>query len=271
MKRILITGANSYIGTSFEMYMEQFGEEYQIDTISLRDDLWKKTDFSKYDSLIHLAAIVHVKEKNEDLYYKINRDLAYETAKKAKEEGVKQFIFFSSMSVFGVDSGIISEKTIPNPKTPYGKSKLAAEELISELGSSDFKVCILRPPMIYGKESKGNYSLLVKYSKLFYFFPDSRNKRSMISIDNLLVFIKLLIDDKVSGFFHPQNKEYVNTAIMMKLIRKKINKKTVLLPIKRLKTVQQSMIQKIFGNLIYESNFADYVPKELEKVFDDTI
>ena len=153
MKRILITGANSYVGTSFEKYMTQFGSDYQIETIDMRGEDWKKADFSGFDSIIHVAGIVHVKEKNDNLYYKVNRDLAFETAKKAKADRVKQFIFFSSMSIFGMDTGIITDKTKPNPKTPYGKSKLAAEGLLKELESESFRICILRPPMIYGPNS----------------------------------------------------------------------------------------------------------------------
>lgn len=262
MKHILITGANSYIGTSFEKYMEPFGEEYQIDTISLRDDLWKEADFSKYDSLIHLAAIVHVKEKNENLYYKINRDLAYETAKKAKEEGVKQFIFFSSMSVFGIDSGIILEKTVPNPKTPYGKSKLAAEELISELGSSDFKICILRPPMIYGPNTVGNYPRLAKLAKKSPIFPKVNNQRSMLYINNLSLFLKLMIDTQLSGTFHPQNEEYVNTSEMVQKIAEVNGKKLLVIPgfsgMIRLLSHQIDLFNKVFGTLIYSEEMVGY-------------
>src|SRR5690606_7124221 len=109
--------------------------------------------------VIHVAGIAHVKEtkENADLYYKVNRDLAFEVAKKAKNEGVKQFIFLSSMSVYGIETGIIKINTPTNPKTNYGRSKLEAEELISSIESDSFKVAILRPPMIYGKGCKGNY------------------------------------------------------------------------------------------------------------------
>ena len=126
MKKILITGANSYIGTSFEKYLkENYPDEYIVDTVDMIDGSWREKSFAGYDSVFHVAGIAHQKEtkKNAHLYYEVNRDLAVETAKKAKSEGVKQFIFLSSMSVYGMDTGVITKETKPNPKSNYGKSK----------------------------------------------------------------------------------------------------------------------------------------------------
>ncbi|MEO1781386.1 NAD-dependent epimerase/dehydratase family protein [Enterococcus diestrammenae] len=256
MKRILITGANSYIGTSFENFMAQFGEDYQIDTIDMRGDSWREKDFSGYDSLIHVAGIVHVKEKNDQLYYQVNRDLAVETAKKAKKDGVKQFIFFSSMSIYGMDTGVITKETKPNPKNAYGKSKLAAEELLRELQADDFQICVLRPPMIYGPNSVGNYPRLAKLAKKTPIFPKVNNQRSMLYIGNLSAFLKLMIDTTLSGTFHPQNKEYVNTSEMVKLIAKTNRKKLYLVPgfsgIITVFSSQVSTLRKVFGTLVYD-------------------
>lgn len=159
MKKILITGANSYIGTSFEKYMAQWPEKYQVDTVDMIDGTWREKDFSGYDTVFHVAGIAHQKEtqENAELYYKINRDLAFDTAVKAKTDGVKQFIFLSSMSVYGLETGVITKETVPTPKSNYGKSKLQAEELLNGLADETFKVAILRPPMVYGKGCKGNY------------------------------------------------------------------------------------------------------------------
>lgn len=262
MKQILITGANSYIGTSFETYMQQFGDDYQIDTIDLKDGSWKEKDFSGYDSIIHLAAIVHVKEKNEELYYQVNRDLAVETAEKAKDEGVNQFIFFSSMSIFGVDTGVISKETIPQPKTPYGKSKLAAEKLLGELDSPKFKVCILRPPMIYGPNTVGNYPRLARLAKKSPIFPKVKNQRSMLYINNLALFLKLMVDSQLSGTFHPQNKEYVNTSDMVEKIAEINNKKIRIIPgfdsLIQLLSKQINVFNKVFGTLIYDKEMDGY-------------
>lgn len=258
MKRILITGANSYIGTSFEKYMSQFGSDYQIGTGDMRGETWRKMDFSVYDSIIHVAGIVHIKEKNEDLYYQVNRDLAFETAKKAKADGAKQFIFFSSMSVFGMDTGVITNTTKPNPKTPYGKSKLAAEELLKGLESESFTVCILRPPMIYGPNSVGNYPRLAKLANKTPIFPKVDNQRSMLYIGNLSAFLKLMVDTNLSGIFHPQNDEYVNTSEMVKLIAEAHDKNITVIPgfsgIIKLLSAQIGIFRKVFGSLIYQES-----------------
>ncbi|WP_213335308.1 NAD-dependent epimerase/dehydratase family protein [Enterococcus casseliflavus] len=270
MKRILITGANSYIGTSFENFMAQFGEDYQIDTIDMRGNSWREKDFSGYDSLIHVAGIVHVKEKNDQLYYQVNRDLAVETAKKAKKDGVKQFIFFSSMSIYGMDTGVITKETKPNPKNAYGKSKLAAEELLKELQADDFQICVLRPPMIYGPNSVGNYSRLAKLAKKTPIFPKVNNQRSMLYIGNLSAFLKLMIDTTLSGTFHPQNKEFVNTSEMVKLISKVNNLNLFLVPgfgeiIKKL-SKYFNILNKIFGSLTYSDGTVGFPNSQYNEI-----
>ena len=227
MKKILITGANSYIDTSFENYMKQWAEEYSVDTVDMIDGTWREKDFGEYDVVFHVAGIAHKKETKENaaLYYKVNRDLASETAKKAKKDGVKQFIFLSSMSVYGMDTGIITKETVPAPKSNYGKSKLQAEEEINALASDDFKLCTLRPPMVYGNGCKGNFQTVVKIVKKSPVFPKIKSERSMIYIDNLSYFVKLCIDRELCGLYFPQNKEYVKTLDMAKNIAVKLEKK----------------------------------------------
>lgn len=263
MKKILITGANSYIGTSFECYMNQFGNEYQIDTIDMQDPAWKEKDFSGYDVVFHVAGIAHQKEtkENKELYYKINRDLAIDIAKKAKAQGVSQFIFLSSMSVYGMVVGKIDKDTMPNPNTNYGKSKLEAEKGLLVLENDSFKVAILRPPMIYGKGCKGNYRTLAKLSLKLPIFPKVKNQRSMLYIDNLSCFVKLLVDRQSRGLFFPQNKEYVNTSEMATFICQAKGKKIHLtrllnwtFPILSLGT---SAIKKAFGSLIYDMSLSE--------------
>ena len=94
MKRILIAGANSYIGTSFENYIkEKFHSDYTIDTVDMISDAWKESSFAGYDSIFCVAGIAHsdngkISAEKAALYYSVNRDLAIETAKKAKDEGL---------------------------------------------------------------------------------------------------------------------------------------------------------------------------------------
>lgn len=227
MKKILITGAQSYIGTSFENYIGKWPEEYSVDTVDMIDGTWRDKDFSEYDVVFHVAGIAHKKEtkENASLYYKVNRDIAVETAMKAKEAGVKQFIFLSSMSVYGMNTGSITKETVPFPKSNYGKSKLQAEESIIALSDDRFKACVLRPPMVYGNGCKGNFQTVVSIVKKLPVFPKIKNERSMIYIDNLSSFLKLCIDKELSGLYFPQNKEYVKTVDMAKNIAIKLEKK----------------------------------------------
>lgn len=267
MKRVLITGKNSYIGTSLENWLYKELSLYQVDTIDMKDALWKEKDFSQYDVVFHVAGIAHVlsDRKMEELYYKVNRDLAVDTAKKAKAEGVKQFIFMSSIIVYGDSSRnkrVIDKNTVPIPSNFYGNSKLQAEEGIKSLEDDNFRIVILRPPMIYGKGSKGNYPRLAKAVQKLPIFPDVNNQRSMLHTDNLCEFIKAMIDYEESGLFFPQNAEYVKTSEMVKLIAeahgKKVRMVKVFNPLLKLLGLKIGLINKVFGNLVYEQSMSDY-------------
>ncbi|MGX9134405.1 NAD-dependent epimerase/dehydratase family protein [Rummeliibacillus sp. JY-2-4R] len=263
MKKILILGKSSYIGKNLENWLKNYPKKYIVHSISLRNNEWQIMEFSEYDVVIYMIGIAHLKETklNANLYFKINRDLAYETAKKAKREHVKQFIYLSSMSVYGIEKGIIDKTSQLNPKSNYGKSKLQAEELINSLNQLNFKVAILRPPMVYGKGCKGNYPKLASFALKLPFFPEIKNKRSMIFIDNLCQFISLIIDDYESGLFFPQNKEYVCTSHMVRVIAEMNNKKiwmtTLFNPIIKISKINP-LINKVFGDLVYEKSLSNY-------------
>jgi UDP-glucose 4-epimerase len=266
MKNILITGKNSYIGTSLENWLMREPDKYKIDTFDMKDGSWKEKDFSLYDVVFHVAGIAHVSSdpKMEDLYYKVNRDLTIETAEKAKAEGVKQFIFMSSIIVYGDSSSskrVIDRNTVPTPSNFYGNSKLQAEEGIKDLESDEFKIVVVRPPMIYGKGSKGNYPRLANMAKKIPVFPDIDNERSMLHIDNLCEFIKVMIDHEETGLYFPQNKEYVKTSELVKMIAevhgKKIWMTKLFNPVMRL-MFGIGIVNKVFGNLVYEKYMSDY-------------
>ena len=258
MKNILITGANSYIGTSFENYVkENFSNEYSIDTVDMIDATWREKDFSEYDTVFHVAGIAHQKETdaNAKLYYEINCDLAVETAKKAKNDGVKQFVFLSSMSVYGIDEGIITKDTELCPKSNYGKSKLMAEDEIAKLCDENFLVAVVRPPMVYGPKCRGNFNSLVKFANKLPAFPKVNNQRSMIFIDNLSEFVRIIIEKQLSGLYMPQNKEYINTCDMARWILekqgKKIHESRILALGLKIIMPFVGMAKKAFGTLAY--------------------
>lgn len=273
MKKILITGAGSFIGTSFEKYMEQFDGEYKVETLDMKGDGWRRYDFSIYDSIFHVAGIAHadvskVSEETKKLYYAVNCDLAFETAHKYKEElngREGQFIYMSSIIVYGEETNInkkrvITKDTEPNPSNFYGDSKLQAERKLIPLMTDEFKVTIIRPPMIYGEGSKGNYQTLVKLAQKLPAFPDVKNERSMLSIENLCEFIKNYIDEDKSGILFPQDSHYVRTSRMVQEIAREHGKKIYLFSwmnwaIYLLGFVPGrigKMVNKAFGNLVYE-------------------
>ena len=332
MKKILITGAGSFIGTSFEKYIQNHPKaaEYEI---SVMDTLTGKTvseaaqeprksslsagdskqsksnveepddtnqeesgekaanssvqaasgaeavdysekewDFTGYDVVFHVAGIAHadvgkVSEEGKELYKKVNTDLAIDVAKKAKAAGVKQFIFMSSAIVYGASSPIGKEKVInkdtkPEPENFYGESKLNAEKGLKELDINPFKVVILRPPMIYGPGCRGNYNSLRKFALKLPFFPKVKNERSMLYIDNLCEFIRLMIDNEESGTFHPANAELSNTSDMVRLIAKAHDKKIALIGgtswLLKIMSHFTGLVNKAFGNLTYSNELTEY-------------
>lgn len=218
MTKILITGTGSYVGESVRKYIMQTSTDFEIDSVDTMGDNWKKADYTKYDVVYHVAGIAHVNAnpKMEPLYYKVNRDLTIEIAKHAKESGVKQFIFMSSQIVFhesqSLKNEMLTKDTKENPNGFYGDSKLQAEKGLHELECETFKVCILRPPMIYGPNSKGNFPRLAKLATKVPIFPKWHNKRSMLYIDNLAEFVKQAIVRQLSGTFYPQNREQADTV-----------------------------------------------------------
>lgn len=272
MKKILITGANSYIGTSFEKYLSQWPDQYQVDTVDMIDGSWREKSFAGYDAVFHVAGIAHsdtgsVSEERKAFYYKINTDLTIETAQKAKADGVGQFIFMSSAIVYGDSAPIGKEKIITantptNPANFYGDSKVQAEKGIAPLNDDSFKVVILRPPMIYGPNSKGNYPILSKLAQKLPIFPAVKNCRSMLFVENLAEFIRLMIENNESGTFHPQNNEYSNTAELVKIIAAAHGKKIVLIRgfgwALKLMSHCTGLVNKAFGSLSYDPSISAY-------------
>jgi UDP-glucose 4-epimerase len=263
MKRILITGKNSYVGKNIEKWLTKYSDRYSTDSISLRGDLWKETDFSQYDVVLHVAAMVHKKEtpNMETMYFEINRDLSIELAKRVKASGVNQFIFMSTMAVYGVEGKngqevVITRETQPNPKTFYGRSKLEAESELMKLSNESFKLVILRPPMIYGPNCPGNYTRLQRLAINSPIFPLVDNKRSMLNVDNLCMYIRKYIDLMVEGVYFPQDEEYVNTSHLVKKLAEEsgnnIYLSKILGRIIKLFGNRIDLLNKVFGNLVYE-------------------
>ena len=285
MKKILITGANSYVGTSFENHLKQWPEGYHVDTLDMIDGSWRDASFRNYDAVVHVAGIVHLESaKNDpaqaDLYDRVNNRLAVETARKAKEEGVKQFVFMSSASVYGLTAPMgktvmITKDTPVKPVDNYGISKANAENGLRELVGNGFKIAILRPPMIYGKGCKGNYCTMAKLAKKLPVFPWVENQRSMIYMENLSEFIRLVVDDEAEGIFCPQNAEYVNTSDMVNLIAHANGKNIILIRgfgwALKLFAPLTGIVDKAFGSLCYDRQVSSYPKNYCMKTLPESI
>lgn len=261
MKNILITGENGYVGNQFQYLLEKDG--FKVERTSLRNNDWKHQSLRKYDVIIHLAALVHNNNANAKIidYMNVNFHLTKELAEKAKKDGVNQFIFFSTMSIFALNGSLlekceINQFTPYNPITAYGQSKLLAEREIRKFENDAFVVNIVRPPMIYGKESPGNFSKLIKVANISRIFPRFKNERSVIHIDNLYKDLLSLVENPMSGTIHPQNSEYMNTNNALSLIRKHQGKREriIELPVPRImKSLlgKVRIINKVYGSLTY--------------------
>ena len=278
MKKVLITGANSYIGTSFEKYVaDHYNQELQTTTIDMIDGTWRNSSFSDYDCVFHVAGLAHadvgnVSEEVKAKYYAVNTDLAIECAKKAKDDGVRQFVFMSSAIIYGDSAPYgtikrITKETEPKPANFYGDSKWQADKGVRELSDENYTVTVLRPPMIYGKGSKGNYPTLAKMAKKLPIFPDVKNVRSMLYIENLCEFLAQVMIRNAGGIFWPQNAEYSSTSQVVRYIASASNHKIVVssafnwavaaaavFPIKKIRDLNN----KAFGNLSYDQELSKY-------------
>lgn len=272
MKRILITGTQGYVGSALAQYLRRRPEEYSVDFLSLREEAWRQADFGGYDAIVHAAAIVHQPKSKDDpsqaeLYDRVNHQLTRELAQKAKNEGVCQFLFLSSESVYGLHAPVgktltITADTPLNPTDNYGISKLQAEKALTALRDDHFRVAILRPPMIYGRDCKGNYRTLARLAEKLPVFPNIANQRSMLYIGNLCEFLRLLIQDEAGGIFCPQNTEYVSTSRMVQEIAKTHGKHIHLVGgcawALNLLSHVTSLAGKAFGSLCYDKSLSDY-------------
>lgn len=269
MKHILITGVNSYTGKAICEYLSSWPGKYHVQTISLRGDSWRTESFRGFDSVIHTAGIAHdsTRNSNKEEYYRVNSELTFDTARKAMNDGVRQLVFMSSSIVYGKSAPIGHEKIITrdspvNPESYYGDSKVKAENMLATLEGENFRVCVLRCPMIYGRGCRGNYNALSKFARKLPFFPAVRNSRSMLYVKNFAEFVRLVVEDCAHGIFWPQNGEYSCTSEMVKMIAESHGRKILLLPgceipLKVLACVS-GLVNKAFGSLAYDMSLSDY-------------
>jgi UDP-glucose 4-epimerase len=260
--RILMIGSNSFIGNNFKKY-SNFKE---IDEISLISNRPESIDYSGYQIVLHLAAIVHQKHRIPySEYEKVNVELPVKIAKLAMKSGVKQFIFLSTVSVYGLHPAYreaINEFTICNPKNDYGKSKLAAELELRKLNTSDFTVSIIRSPMVYGEDIKANLLSLVKLVNKFPVLPFANidNLRSFVAAENLVEYIDRIMVYNAGGLFIACDQIPISTSKLVALIASNLEKKIRLcrMPefvIKAGIYLEINTFISLYGSFILENNY----------------
>lgn len=277
--KVLITGAGSYIGERFKAYCNIHYPGIECETLNMKDDGWREFDFRAFDTVFHVAGIAHadvehVTLEQQMLYYNVNSDLAVETAKVAKAAGIHQFIYMSSMIIYGVQ-GYIDEHTVPAPINFYGDSKWQGDKGVRAVADEKMAVAVLRSPMIYGKGSKGNFSMLSKIARKAFIFPRVENKRSMLYIDNLCEFVAQLTLSGSGGIYFPQNRSYSNTSSLMRSIaevhgrhlwQSKVFTPAIGLaravPIGKVK----GLANKAFGNSYYDQRLSAYDGLDYTKI-----
>lgn len=258
-KKILVTGANGFIGKRFIEYNK---ERFEIITLSVRDESYKTFDYTVFDSIVHLAGKAHDMDcKDDSEYFKINVDITKALATKAKTDGVKHFVYISSVKVYGnEDRGLITEKSDCTPEDAYGKSKLEAEQIVKTLQDENFKVAIVRPPMVYGKGVKGNMDKLIHLCNKNYPLPFGNigNLRTMVFVDNLVELLNTIIDQQAQGIFIPGDKKPISTDALIVMIHKALGKEPKLISIPKflrsiIKTLKPALHKRLFGSFVIDT------------------
>lgn len=261
-KRVLVIGKNGFIGSTLLQWLGQNGCE--VFGISGRKEEWKDFDMTGIDSVIYASGLAHVREKKgrKDLFFRINSELASASALAAKSSGVCQYIYISSMNVYGSVGKRIGTGTPVKPDSLYGKSKRQGELNILKLKDENFHPVIIRPPLVCGYGCKGSILSLAKASKYIKFFPDYPNNRSMVDIINLCKLILDIINENSSGIYHPQNKEQISTCRLISLMAESRGKKVYpvyfLNPLIEILIPKFRIIRRIFGDDCYELQMSDY-------------
>ncbi|MGL4865850.1 MAG: NAD-dependent epimerase/dehydratase family protein [Cetobacterium sp.] len=260
-KTLMITGASGFIGSNF---IKKYENEYNIISVCLIKNKPEDLDYTGVDTILHLAALVHqMKGAPEERYFEVNTELTRRLAISAKEKGVKHFVFYSTVAVWGTHGyfdydRVITLKTPLNPLTAYAKSKYNAEEILNELESGNFKVSILRPPMVYGKDCPGNMKRLEKLVDILPILPfgNDENKRTIVHIDKLLDETNKIIQNERDGIFIPRDNKEMSIKDILEYIFKEKNKKKILIKlpksgVKLLHRIKPRVIESLYGSLVF--------------------
>ena len=254
MSNILLTGSTGFVGSYFKSH---YSNEYSINTFSFLNDDLADLDLTQISTIVHLSALVHqMGGASKEEYEHVNITQTLELAEKAKESGVKHFIFMSTVKVYGEETDTVYREDTPcNPQDAYGKSKLEAEEKLQKLANDTFKISIIRTPIVYGEGVKANILNLINLLKKLSVLPfgNIQNRRSMVYIGNLSAIIDRIIKTEKSGIFLASDDRAVSTTELIQLIAMALNKKVFLLSIPffplMLKQLKPSFYKRLYESL----------------------
>ena len=276
-KTLMITGASGFIGSNF---IERYKDKYNIIPIDLLKVKPEEIDFRGVDTVLHLAALVHqMKGAPREKYFEVNTELTRSVAEEAKKQGVRHFVFYSTVKVYGYDGDLYNHTMILNEKSeckpmndPYGESKWEAEKILRRLEDNNFKIGIIRPPMVYGKGVKGNMESLIKLVKMLPILPFNydKNRRSLVNIENLMYLTALVIDKEASGVFLPLDEKNISLKEIVEGIEKAYNLKRINIPMIQpifwlLTKLKPNIMVRLFGTLQFDNRLTKeklgYIPK----------
>ena len=264
-KTVMITGASGFIGSNF---IKRYEDDYNIIPVDLLNIKPEDLNFDGIDTVLHLAALVHqMKGAPREKYFEINTELTRRMAENAKKNGVKHFVFYSTVKVYGYDGDLYNHDFILNEDSsckpsndPYGESKLEAENILRQMEDENFKIAVIRPPMVYGKGVKGNMQTLIKAVKKLPLLPFNytKNKRNFVNIDNLLYLTKLVIDKKVEGIFLPLDENSLSLKEMIDGIEKGLGVARIKIPLIQpffwmLTKLKPHIMVRLYGSLQFDN------------------
>jgi nucleoside-diphosphate-sugar epimerase len=271
MTKILVTGANSFIGSNFRKF-SKFKDVQERSVFNYKSG---DIDFSSFDVVLHLAAIVHQSGKiSEQEYFFVNRDLCLLIAENAKREGIKHFVFLSTIKVYGnskFNIELLDEDSVCKPDDSYGRSKFEAETGLLKLADANFIVSIVRTPLVYGEGVKANMLSLIKLADKFPLLPlgNISNRRNFTYIENLTGFIDRIMEKRVQGIFILKDEGAISTSELLEYIIKYLDRKVILFPLPGFtfplaNRLFPSVFDRLFGNLEFDNSLTkirlDYKP-----------
>jgi nucleoside-diphosphate-sugar epimerase len=257
--KIALTGTTGFVG---KRLMEYNKDRFFIHPINIRNIAIAPLDLTGMDAIVHLAGKAHQMTPVEDqVYFEVNYELTKNLAEQAKKSGVEHFVYISSTKVYGDDvNEVLNEQSVCKPTDAYGESKLKAEKYLLNMQSDDFKISIIRPPLIYGPGVKGNMNKLLSLAAKKYPLPfgSIRNARSMVFIDNLIELINIILEKKAKGVFIAGDLRPVSTSELIKCMREHLGNKSKLIAVPGfmrsiIRILKPGLYARLFGSFVVDN------------------